>query len=67
MATMDVQKARYLYLYSNKGGKRLKNPVFVFIRLLILEIVHETYVRRLSIISAEHPQLRKCASCSRWM
>ena len=50
--TRDVQKAQYLYLYlyllrqqnylylylcSNKSGKRLKNPVFVFMTLLILE------------------------------
>ena len=33
--TRDEQRAHYLYL--NESGKRLKNPVFVFITLLILE------------------------------
>ena len=52
LRTRDVQRAQYLYLYLyllrqqndlylylylNKSGKRLKNPVFVFITLLILE------------------------------
>ena len=46
--TRDVQRAQYFYLYllrqqnylySNKSGKRLKNPVFGFMTLLILEKV----------------------------
>ena len=32
-----LRQKNYLYLYSNKSGKRLKNPVFVFITFLILE------------------------------
>ena len=34
-----LRQQNYLYLYLNKSGKRLKNPVFVFvfITLLILE------------------------------